>query len=184
MTRRNLSDVLRQEVTKDAEEAAPNAASKSEATPAAQKAASRASKSVAPSAVPAVVDQSAQLAELKAALAQGAEQEKALQSKIRSLEVSVKQQQTQIKALEKDLETQSGQAANLKTELTEAKDVILQLSEANTQMSQTLDELKKPPQRTKAKAPLAVRPLPRHSIQLKPSENIDPPKTIDVGWMD
>jgi predicted RNase H-like nuclease (RuvC/YqgF family) len=173
MTRRNLSDVLRQEVTKEAVEAEPKA--ESSADPA--KAASRSRKS---SASNPGTDQTNQIQELKAALAQGAEQEKAFQAQIKTLEAKTKQYQQQIKALETEL----GQESKLKTELAEAKEVILQLSEANTQMSQTLDELKNPPQKAKAKSPLAVRPLPRHSLQLKPSENIDKPKVIDVGWMD
>jgi predicted RNase H-like nuclease (RuvC/YqgF family) len=173
MTRRNLSDVLRQEATKDATDSEP----KAEASDNSTKAASRTRK---PSTSAPVEDQTAQIQELKAALAQGAEQEKAFQAQIKALEANTKQQQQQIKALESEL----GQGSKLKTELAEAKEVILQLSEANTQMSKTLDELKNPPQKAKAKAPLAVRPLPRHSLQLKPSENIDKPKAIDVGWMD
>lgn len=173
MTRRNLSDVLRQEATKDA--ADPESKPESQAAPA--KAASR-RKSEDAAAV--ADDQTAQIQELKAALAQGAEQEKALQADLATLEAKVKQQEQQIKTLKTEL----GQEAKLKTELAEAKEVILQLSEANTQMSKTLDELKNPPPKAKAKAPLAVRPLPRHSLQLKPSENIDKPKVIDVGWMD
>jgi predicted RNase H-like nuclease (RuvC/YqgF family) len=172
MTRRNLSDVLRQEATKEPVD--PESKPESQAAPA--KTASRRKSADTPTGA----DQTAQIQELKAALAQGAEQEKALQAQLKTLDVKAKQQQQQIKALETEL----GQSTKLKTELTEAKEVILQLSEANTQMSQTLDELKNPPQKTKARAPLAVRPLPRHSLQLKPSENIDKPKTIDVGWMD
>jgi chromosome segregation ATPase len=174
MTRRNLSDVLRQEATKEATDSEPKA-EEALANPA--KAASRTRK---PSTSAPVEDQTAQIQELKAALAQGAEQEKAFQTQIKELETKLKQQQQQIKTLETEL----GKESKLKTELTEAKEVILQLSEANTQMGKTLDELKNPPQKAKAKASLAVRPLPRHSLQLKPSENIDKPKVIDVGWMD
>jgi chromosome segregation ATPase len=172
MTRRNLSDVLRQEATKDA--ADPESKPESQAAPA--KAASRRKSAD----TPAVADQTAQIQELKAALAQGAEQEKTFQAQIKTLEAKAKQQQQQIKTLETEL----GQSSKLKAELAEAKEVILQLSEVNTQMSKTLDELKNPPQKAKAKSPLAVRPLPHHSMQLKPSENIDKPKVIDVGWMD
>jgi predicted RNase H-like nuclease (RuvC/YqgF family) len=172
MTRRNLSDVLRQEATKDAADP--------ESKPESQTAPAKATSRRKAADTPAVADQTAQIQELKAALAQGAEQEKALQAHLATLEAKVKQQEQQIKTLKTGLEQES----KLKTELAEAKEVILQLSEANTQISQTLDELKNPPSKTKAKAPLAVRPLPRHSLQLKPSENIDKPKSIDVGWMD
>jgi chromosome segregation ATPase len=178
MTRRNLSDVLRQEVSKETVDPAPKA--ESQAVPA--KASSSRDRKSATS--PDLADQTAQIQELKAALTQGADQEKALQAQIKALEATVKQQQQQIKEQSKALETQLGQESKVKTELAEAKEVILQLSEANTQMSKTLDELKSPKQSTKAKAPLAVRPLPRHSMQIKPSEAIDKPKTIDVGWMD
>ncbi len=177
MTRRNLSDVLRQEVTKEAADPDPKAESSANPAASSSKTAGRTRKSPAGTSA---ADQSAQIEELKAALVQGAEQEKVLQTQIKTLEAKVKNQQQQIKALE----TEAGQSSKLKTELVEAKEVILQLSEANTQMSQTLDELKNPPQKAKTKSPLAVRPLPRHSLQLKPSENIDKPKVIDVGWMD
>jgi predicted RNase H-like nuclease (RuvC/YqgF family) len=177
MTRRNLSDVLRQEATKEATDVEPKAESPANSAANPVKAASRTRK---PSTDTSIADQTAQIQELKAALAQGAEQEKAFQAQIKTLETKVKQQQQQIKTFE----TEQSQSSKLKTELAEAKEVILQLSEANTQMSQTLDELKNPPQKAKARAPLAVRPLPRHSLQLKPSENIDKPKAIDVGWMD
>lgn len=178
MTRRNLSDVLRQEVSKETVDPA----SKAESQAAPAKAPSRDRKSAAS---PDIAAQTAQIQELKAALTQGAEQEKALQAQIKTLEAKVKQQQQQIKEQTKALETQLGQESKFKTELADAKEVILQLSEANTQMSKTLDELKTPKQSsTKAKAPLAVRPLPRHSLQIKPSEAVDKPKTIDVGWMD
>jgi predicted RNase H-like nuclease (RuvC/YqgF family) len=177
MTRRNLSDVLRQEATKEATDLEPKAESSANSVANPAKAASRTRKS---STDTSVADQTAQIQELKAALAQGAEQEKAFQAQIKTLATKVKQQQQQIKTFE----TEQGQSSKLKTELAEAKEVILQLSEANTQMSKTLDELKNPPQNAKARASLAVRPLPRHSLQLKPSENIDKPKVIDVGWMD
>jgi chromosome segregation ATPase len=177
MTRRNLSDVLRQEATKEAADSSPKAESQANSAAHSSKTAGRTRKS---STETPVADQSAQIEELKAALAQGAEQEKAFQTQIKTLEAKVKTQQQQIKALE----TEVGQSSKLKTELAEAKEVILQLSEANTQMGKTLDELKNPPQKAKTKSPLAVRPLPRHSLQLKPSENIDKPKVIDVGWMD
>ncbi len=177
MTRRNLSDVLRQEATKEATDVEPKAESPANSAANPAKSASRTRK---PSTDTSIADQTAQIQELKAALAQGAEQEKAFQAQIKTLETKVKQQQQQIKTFE----TEQSQSSKLKTELAEAKEVILQLSEANTQMSQTLDELKNPPQKAKARAPLAVRPLPRHSLQLKPSENIDKPKAIDVGWMD
>jgi chromosome segregation ATPase len=181
MTRRNLSDVLRQEVTKDSEvikdskDSAEGAVNPESATARAKT--TRTRKSSTP---PPTEDRAAQLNELKAALAQGAEQEKALQAQIKTLEENVKRQQQQIKSLE----TQLAQESKLKTELAEAKEVILQLSEANTELSKTLEEFKQPKQTAKARSPLAVRPLPRHSMQIKPSETVDKPKTIDVGWMD
>lgn len=174
MTRRNLSDVLRQEVTKDpAEDAA-----EIEAAPPAK--AGRTRKATAP-----VEDQAAQLDELKAALAQGAEQEKGLQAQVQTLEKTVHQQQQQIDALENQVAQGD---SKLKAELAEAREVILQLSQANTEMSKTAEAAKQPKQTpkqtTKPRSSLTVRPLPRHSIQIRPSETTDKPKTIDVGWMD
>ena len=183
MTRRNLSDVLRQEVTKDPAEAEVN-----EADPKAESTAS-AKSTRTQKAAPA--DQSDQLAELKVALTQGAEQEKALQTQIKALEASAKQQLKQIQSLEDQIE----QVSQLKADLAEAREVILQLSESNTELTQTLEDMKpkqsKQPQRQpqkplhppKARA-LAVRPLPQHSMQIKPTDAVDQPKSIDVGWMD
>jgi hypothetical protein len=66
----------------------------------------------------------------------------------------------------------------------------LQLSEANTLMSESLDALKssktpKAQPQAQRKAPLSLRPLPSHSVQhsVAPA-NTSKPKTVDVGWMD
>ena len=184
MTRRNLSDVLRQEVTKDPVEAEP---SKTKSDAEASSVPAKTTRT--PKATPASVDQGDQLKELKAALIQGAEQEKSLQAQIKVLEKNVQQQLEQIQSLEAQID----QASQLKAELAEARDVILQLSEANTEITQTLEELKqskqtqRQPQKSlhqpKARS-LAVRPLPRHSLQIQPTDAVDQPKVIDVGWMD
>ncbi|NJM74785.1 MAG: hypothetical protein HC852_02215 [Acaryochloridaceae cyanobacterium RU_4_10] len=181
MTRRKLSDVLRQEVTKDA----PEGSAQVQETPA--KSSTAKSTTQKATASPAKEDQSAQLKELKAALAQGAEQEKALHAQIKTLEADVKLKQKKISTLESQL----GQVDKLKADLAEAKEVILQLSEANTQMGKTLDELKQKPSQTKvppkaplSKTPLTLRPdtLPYHSVRHGPAPS--KPKGVDVGWMD
>jgi predicted RNase H-like nuclease (RuvC/YqgF family) len=188
MTRRNLSDILRQEVKKETPEAtepdakSSNAAGKTSANKT-RKAAPRSES--APESESAQALLIAQITELKAALAQGAEHEKELQAQIKSLQAEVKRHQKEASTLE----AQVVQDAKLKAELAEAKSVILQLSEANTQMSESLDALKAPkaskgqPQR---KAPLSLRPLPSHSVQhsIAPSGAASKPKTVDVGWMD
>jgi chromosome segregation ATPase len=181
MTRRKLSDVLRQEVTKDAPE---DSAQVQESPAKASTIKNTAQKSTAN---PEQENQSAQLKELKAALAQGAEQEKALHVQIKTLQGDVKLKQKQIDTLE----SQIGQVSQLKVDLAEAKEVILQLSEANTQMGKTLDELKQktPQEKAPSKAPLSrtplsIRPntLPYHSVQHGPTPT--KPKSVDVGWMD
>ena len=181
MTRRKLSDVLRQEVIKDA----PEGSVQAQETPA--KASTTKSTAQKATVSPAKEDQSAQLKELKAALAQGAEQEKALHAQIKTLETDVKLKQKQIDTLE----SQMGQVSQLKADLAEAKEVILQLSEANTQMGKTLDELKQKPPQEKApskaplyRPPLSIRPntLPYHSVRHGPTP--PKPKSVDVGWMD
>jgi predicted RNase H-like nuclease (RuvC/YqgF family) len=188
MTRRNLSDILRQEVKKETPEvtepdAKPtNVAGKATASKTRKTALSSESNSENDAAQALLT---AQIAELKTALAQGGEHEKELQAQIKSLQVEVKRHQKEVAALE----AQVAQDAKLKTELAEAKAVILQLSEAHTQLSESLDALKAPkapkaqPQR---KAPLSLRPLPSHSVQhsIAPSGAASKPKTVDVGWMD
>ena len=192
MTRRNLSDILRQEVKKETPEAAAP-----EAQPAndAVKATATKNRKTDPSAEPSnEIDAvkellTAQITELKAALAQGTDHEKELQAQIKSLQVDVKRHQKEVATLE----SQGAQDAKLKTELAEAKAVILQLSEANTQMSESLDAFKAPkapkaqPQaQLQRKTPLALRPLPSHSVQhsIAPSGQASKPKSVDVGWMD
>jgi chromosome segregation ATPase len=181
VTRRKLSDVLRQEVTKDAPEGSAPARETS------AKASTAKSTTQKATASPAKEDQSAQLKELKAALTQGAEQEKALHAQIKTLQGDVKLKQKQIDSLELQL----GQVSQLKADLAEAKEVILQLSEANTQMGKTLDELKQKPAQEKAPAkaplsrtPLSIRPntVPYHSMQHGPAPSKS--KSVDVGWMD
>ncbi len=191
MTRRNLSDILRQEVEKETPETSepeskPVEVEKSETVDAAAASSSRARKSAAAasSADSAKANDAseakftAQITELKAALAQGAEHEKTLQSEIKSLQTDVKRQQKEVGGLE-------AQVSRLKTDLTEAKDVILQLSEENTQMSKTVDELKAPKAQAQRKAPLSLRSVPSHSVQpSSQSSSTSKPKSVDVGWMD
>jgi chromosome segregation ATPase len=191
MTRRNLSDILRQEVKKETSETSepeskPVAVEKSGTVDAAAASSSRARKSTAAtsSADSAKANDAseakftAQITELKVALAQGAEHEKTLQAEIKSLQADVKRQQKEAGGLE-------AQVSRLKTELTEAKDVILQLSEENTQMRKTVDELKTPKAQPQRKAPLSLRSLPSHSVQpSNQSSSTNKSKSVDVGWMD
>jgi chromosome segregation ATPase len=192
MTRRNLSDILRQEVKKETPEtsepdskpvavetpetAVAVAASSSRARKATATASSSADSATANDASEAKF--TAQITELKAALAQGAEHEKTLQAEVKSLQADVKRQQKEAGGFE-------AQVARLKTELTEAKDVILQLSEENTQMRKTVDELKAPKAQPQRKAPLSLRSLPSHSVQPSgTTSSTKKPKSVDVGWMD
>jgi predicted RNase H-like nuclease (RuvC/YqgF family) len=189
MTRRNLSDILRQEVKKETPEATePD----SKVSIAAEKATGSKVRKAAPSPEPekerepAKEKYEAQITELKAALSQGAEYEKELQAQIKSLQADVKRHQKDVVTLE----AQVAQGSGLKAELAEAKAVILQLSEANTLMSESLDALKaskmpKAQPQAQRKAPLSLRPLPSHSVQhsVAPA-NASKPKTVDVGWMD
>jgi chromosome segregation ATPase len=183
MTRRNLSDILRQEVQKEA----PDDAEK-ESKPSVTTAKAAASQTRKAAASPAKDSESAngqlaaQITELKAALAQGEEHEKDLQAQIKSLQAEVKRQQKEMGSLE----AQVAQVSTLKKELTEAREVILQLSEANTEMGKTLDDLKTPKAQPQRKAPLSLRPLPSHSMQHSkaPSGNASQSKSVDVGWMD
>jgi chromosome segregation ATPase len=191
MTRRNLSDILRQEVKKETPETSepdskPVAVEKSETVDAAAASSSRGRKSAAAAsnADSAKANDAseakftAQITELKAALAQGAEHEKTLQADIKSLQADIKRQQKEVSGLE-------AQVSRLKTELTEAKDVILQLSEENTQMRKTVDELKAPKAQPQRKAPLSLRSVPSHSVQpSSQSSSTNKPKSVDVGWMD
>jgi predicted RNase H-like nuclease (RuvC/YqgF family) len=190
MTRRNLSDILRQEVKKETSE---TAAPETQPANAASKATATKNRKAAPSPEPSNESDAAQelltaqITELKAALGQGADHEKELQAQIKSLQADVKRHQKEVATLE----AQGAQDAKLKTELAEAKAVILQLSEANTQLSESLDALKAPkspkaqPQ-AQRKTPLALRPLPSHSVQhsIAPSGPVSNPKSVDVGWMD
>jgi predicted RNase H-like nuclease (RuvC/YqgF family) len=191
MTRRNLSDILRQEVKKETPEATEPDSKVSSAPP--EKATESKTRKAAPisepekESEPAKEKYEAQITELKAALSQGAEHEKALQAQIKSLQAEVKHHQKDVVTLE----AQVAQGSGLKAELAEAKAVILQLSEANTLMSESLDALKssKTPQ-AQRKAPLSLRPLPSHSAQRTSVQhsvapaNASKPKTVDVGWMD
>jgi predicted RNase H-like nuclease (RuvC/YqgF family) len=198
MTRRNLSDILRQEVQKDVSGEALGAdlkEAKSRVTMSDKKTAvattaSRARKSTAVDSVKenhtAEEDQAAaQLSELKAALSQGADHEKELQAQVKALQADIALQHKEVSRLEK----QAAQSSQLKAELAEAKEVILQLSEENTQMKKTLDELKAPKAQSnpsKWKGALAVKPLPPHSVQHRESGNsaAKQSKSVDIGWMD
>ena len=189
MTRRNLSDILRQEVKKETPETSepeskPVAAETTEMPAAATPSRARKSAAAVSSADSAKANDAseakftAQITELKAALAQGAEHEKTLQVEIKSLQADVKRQQKEVGGLE-------AQVSRLKTELTEAKDVILQLSEENTQMRKTVDELKAPKAQPQRKAPLSLRSVPSHSVQPSgTTSSTKKPKSVDVGWMD
>jgi predicted RNase H-like nuclease (RuvC/YqgF family) len=188
MTRRNLSDILRQEVQKEAPADAGKEPKPAVAPEAGKATAARTTRKADGDDAPAKEKEAAngqltaQIAELKAALAQGAEHEKDLQGQIKSLQAEVKRQQKEVESLE----AQVAQVSTLKKELTEAKEVILQLSEANTEMSKTLDTLKTPKAEPQRKAPLSLRPLPPHSVQHSkaPSSNASQSKSVDVGWMD
>jgi chromosome segregation ATPase len=195
MTRRNLSDVLRQEAKKEAPEAQADQATTPTKTSAAKtkvakmeavKAEAVRSTKTTPEPALESVDQSAQIAELKAALVQGAAQEKNLQAQLKQLQSEVERKQKQVDTLEQQL----AQVEKVKAELADAKEMILQLSEVNTQMSATLDELKKPAAPTVRKEKTMTRtlsapPLPAHAIQHHDASGSTPkPKTIDVGWMD
>jgi septal ring factor EnvC (AmiA/AmiB activator) len=183
MTRRNLSDILRQEVKKETPDT-----SEPESKPAAVETAAaadpsraRRSTAVASSADSAQVKDAseakftAQITELTAALAQGAEHEKTLQAEIKSLQADVKRQQKEAGGLE-------SQVSRLKAELTEAKSVILQLSEENTQMRKTVDESKASKAQPQRKSPLSLR---SHSVQPRSqTSGTNNPKSVDVGWMD
>ena len=190
MTRRNLSDILRQEVKKETPETSepeskPVALETTEIAVAANPSRARKSTAVAGSSADSAKANdaseakfTAQITELKTALAQSAEHEKTLQTEIKSLQADVKRQQKEVGGLE-------AQVSRLKTELTEAKDMILQLSEENTQMSKTVDELKTPKAQSQRKAPLSLRSLPSHSVQpSSQSSSTTKPKSVDVGWMD
>jgi hypothetical protein len=103
MTRRNLSDILRQEVKKETPEATePDA----KASNAAVKASGSKTRKAAPSSETALESESVQalltdqITELKAALAQGAEHEKELQTQIKSLQAEVKHHQKEAATLE------------------------------------------------------------------------------------
>jgi chromosome segregation ATPase len=179
MTKRNLSDLLRQEVSKDETVAAPPPAQE------ASKTQGRTRQNGASSSTQA----DAQIAELKAALAQAAEQEQQMEDQITNLQAELKQKDQQMTALQAD----GAKLDKVQQELAEAKEVILQLSEANTQMSKTLDELKNPPkpqalqrqpaQSIQRKAALSsLTPIRHHSIQHGPTPK--PSKSVDVGWMD
>jgi chromosome segregation ATPase len=187
MTKRNLSDLLRQEVSKDETGEAPS-----------QPQDSSKSNGQARQNKPASTQLESQVKELKAALAQAAEQEQQMQDQIKSLQAEVKQKDKQIAESKAD----GAKGEKLQQELAEAKEVILQLSAANTQMSTTLDELKNPPpsqlQRQKQAQPQPQRqpvesiqrraaisslsPIRHHSIQHGPAPK--PSKSVDVGWMD
>lgn len=178
MTKRNLSDLLRQEVSKDESVAAPPPAQN------ASKSNGRARQNTAASSTPL----EGQVAELKVALAQAAEQEQEMQQQIKNLQAELKHNEKQMIALRAD----GAKLKQLQQELAEAKEVILQLSEANTQMSKTLDELKNPPksqpqrqpsQAIQRKAALSsLTPIRHHSIQHGPAPKQS--KSVDVGWMD
>lgn len=179
MTKRNLSDLLRQEVSKDETAAAPPP----------EQEASKANNRTRQNGTSSPSQADSQVAELKAALAQAAEQEQQMQDQIKNLQAELKHKDKQITALQAD----GAKLDKLQQELAEAKEVILQLSEANTQMSKTLDELKNPPkpqalqrqpaQSIQRKAALSsLSPIRHHSIQHGPAPK--PSKSVDVGWMD
>jgi predicted RNase H-like nuclease (RuvC/YqgF family) len=196
MTRRNLSDILRQEVQKDApvetsgtdlKETKSPAANSDKKTVAVTTTTSRVRKPTGtdPTKENGADQSAAQLAELKAALSQGADHEKALQVQVKALQADIALQHKEVSRLEK----QAAQSSQLKAELAEAKEVILQLSEENTQMKKTLDELKAPKAQSnpsKWKGALAVKPLPSHSVQHRESGNsaAKQSKSVDIGWMD
>jgi chromosome segregation ATPase len=179
MTKQNLSDLLRQEVNKDDDATvAPKASAE------AGKTVSR-SRKTSPSSP---TELEGQVQELKAALAQAAEQEQQMQTQVQNLQLELKQKEKSIAALD----VEGAKVEKLQRELAEAKEMILQLSEANTQMSKTLDELKNPPksQAIQSTKPPSVQrkissltPLRHHSIQHGPPPS-SKPKSLDVGWMD
>lgn len=178
MTRRNLSDILRQEVQKetsgaDSEETKPHSAGGDKKPAAASRARKQPAEDLVAEHKPAEDRATAQIAELKAALAQGADHEKDLQA--------------QVKALQSDVTHQKKEVNRFKAELAEAKELILKLSEENTQLNTALEESKTSKAQPKWKGALAVKPLPSHSVQHSESSTstaAKQSKSVDVGWMD
>ncbi|HIK18003.1 MAG TPA: hypothetical protein IGS53_22320 [Leptolyngbyaceae cyanobacterium M33_DOE_097] len=92
------------------------------------------------------------IAELKQALEQATEREKALAQEVETLKADLKANQAQLKSLQ-DREQQT---TALETELAQAKATALKLAEANTELTNKLEHLQTQPQKpTQQPPPLA-----------------------------
>lgn len=229
MSRKRLSDLLREEVQKSPESSETDQASQPSSTSASgsqksrQAAARRTPAKTTPATPPIVTADTSStptpdqppsepqsetgdaletaIADLKATLETVKANEGVLQRKVEQLEADLAERDALVQSLQKDAQTQ----ATLKSELEEAKRVIVQLTEMNTSMSDELKALKQKPSASVAAVPVApsaprsvpspakstsaIRPL-RSELERVLQHPVlpAPPSTTltndEIGWVD
>lgn len=177
MTRKQLTDLLREEVQKPAEaELERSQDAQDETQPVT---ASTRSKRTSPTKA----ELESTIAELKAALA-AAQAGTDWQQQLNNLQAELQEQKQLVDRLKADLE----KADQIQAELEQAKSVIRSLSEVNEQLTHNIDALKKQDQKSspvKNPLKLQVSSLPYHSLQHKAHQPLSTDLSdSDIGWVD
>lgn len=184
MTKKQLTDLLREEVQKPPEaelersedEAQPAADQVSDRTAVASETASTRVRRTSPTKA----ELENTVAELKAALA-AAQEDTGWQQQLADLQAELQEQRQIVNKLKADLE----KANQIQLELEQAKAVIRSLSEVNDdQLAQNIDALKKQDQKS-SPVNLHVSSLPYHSLQHKAHQPLSTDLSdSDIGWVD
>jgi len=211
MVKKRLSDLLREEAQKPAEEGdAPPASPRRQRSPASQSPSASSSVPAVGEAVDAVspspeespgaataADPTPTEAALQAAIAPLEETiadleeslrvakrtEDALRQEVTHLEVELADQRTVIQTLTTELD----QVKPIKRELEQAKQLILQLSEGNLKLTAEMDQLKQAQSERATQVPvkksmMELRNILRHPVQVQiPSTTLS---NADIGWVD
>jgi len=183
MTKKQLTDLLREEVQKppeaEPERSEGETPSSSDQVSNGTKGSSKNTPTRAKRTSPTKAELENTVAELKAALA-AAQVDTDWQRQLSGLQAELQEQRQLVNRLKADLE----KANQLQSELEQAKAVIRSLTEVNDQLTQDMNALKKHDQKS-SPMKLQVRSLPYHSVQHKGHQPLSTDLSdSEIGWVD
>lgn len=162
MPRKRIGDLLREEVQKSLEPEAENVQNGGES----------AQESPEPK-----IELETTVTDLRESLQEAQQRENSLQQQIADLQSDLQEQKTLVEKLEADIQRTN----RLKAELEQARKVILQLSEANSKLTEEVNTLRKENEGLRSQKS-SLNKLPHHSIQQNsPSTRLS---NKDIGWVD